>query len=512
MNLLEEITSGSKSSIEKQKRLEKANNDFEFFCRYYLSDYFYEEPAEYQKLLYEIANSRSLSTELSEKLKPFVREKYQSLLKPTEKLSGSMFLEPREHGKTVRWSFAYVLWCALTKRARYVLLIGASGDAAGENLGNIKTEIEENERILEDYGELQGDCWTDHRLELSNGTCIQSKGSGASMRGTRFRQYRPDLIVIDDVLKDDAINSPTQRNKIHRWLKRVVFNLGKSAYVVWVNTVMHGDDPISRLCREVEAGDLVNWIAVRLGCIRPDGTPLWPEYWDIQSLEDKKKTIGVSAFSTEYMNEPLADEERIIHIEWIDEFRYTELPPRNRLQFFLGVDPATGAHDGTAEVPIARDKESGIIYVLPSFSDACSETKTLEQMEMLYKAYHFAAIGWENVVFSGIYGKYIQKLGIEKGLYFPITLIGVGSLPKEVRIRSYSMLVQNGFIRFPQKGCENIITQLTEFPMGAFDDLCDGLYLAIKAAEQSGSGNVVISSIKREVRTAASRIISQVRR
>ena len=133
-------------------------------------------------------------------------------------------------------------------------------------------------------------------------------------------------------------------------------------------------------------------------------------------------------------------------------------------------------------------------------------------MEMLYKAYHFAAIGWENVVFSGIYGKYIQKRGIEKGLYFPITLIGVGSLPKEVRIRSYSMLVQNGFIRFPQKGCENIITQLTEFPMGAFDDLCDGLYLAIKAAEQSGSGNVVISSIKREVRTAASRIISQVRR
>ncbi|MBR0546353.1 MAG: hypothetical protein IIW99_09095 [Treponema sp.] len=211
------------------------------------------------------------------------------------------------------------------------------------------------------------------------------------MRGTRFRQFRPDLIVIDDVLKDDATNSPTQRNKIHRWLKRVVFNLGKKAFIIWVNTIFHNDDPISRLCRELEAGDLVNWIAVRLACIRADGTPLWPEYWDLQSLEDKKKTIGVSAFSTEYMNEPLADEERIIQLEWIDEFRYTELPPRNRLQFFLGVDPATGAHDGTAEVPIARDKDTGIIYVLPSFSDACSETRTLEQMEMLYKAYHFAA-------------------------------------------------------------------------------------------------------------------------
>ena len=138
--------------------------------------------------------------------------------------------------------------------------------------------------------------------------------------------------------------------------------------------------------------------------------------------------------------------------------------------------------------------------------------QTLEEMEVLYKAYHFAAIGWENVVFSGIYGKYIQKLGIEKGLYFPIQLIGVGSTPKEMRIRSYSMLVQNGFIRFPTKGCENIITQLTEFPMGAFDDLCDGLYLAIKAAEKGSSGNVAVSTKKTSrVRTVARNIIARAR-
>lgn len=319
MELIKELAGTDKSSIEKQNRLKEAKDSFNYFCRYYLSDYFYADPAEYQKILYEVANTRSLTQKVADSLKPFVRDKYHNLLKPTQKLSGAIFCEPREHGKTVRFSFAYVLWSVLTGRAKYVLLIGASGDSARENLQNIKTEIEENEKILEDFGSLQGDTWTNVRLELTNGTCIQAKGSGASMRGTRFRQYRPDLIVIDDVLKDDAINSPSQRNKIHRWLKRVVFNLGKTAFIIWVNTVFHNDDPVSRLCRELEAGDLVNWIAVRLGCIRPDGTPLWPEYWDIQSLEDKKKTIGVSAFSTEYMNEPLADEERIIHIEWIEE-------------------------------------------------------------------------------------------------------------------------------------------------------------------------------------------------
>lgn len=511
MELLTELVGNDTSSIQKQERIKKAKNDFGFFCRYYLSDYFFEDAAEYQKLLYEVANTRSVSEELAEKIKPFVNQKYQCLFKPTKKLAGAMFIEPREHGKTVRWSFGYVLWCVLTGRSRYVLLIGASGDAAGENLGNIKTEIEENEKIREDFGELEGAVWTNKRLEFTNGTCIQSKGSGASMRGTRFRQYRPDLIVIDDVLKDDAINSPTQRNKIHKWLKRVVFNLGKTAFIIWVNTIFHNDDPISRLCRELQNGDLVNWIAVRLSCIKQDGKPLWPEYWSIEDLLDKKKTIGISGFSTEYCNEPLSDEERIICQEWIDENRYDQLPPRNELRFFLGVDPATGKHDGTAIVPIAVHKDTGIVYVLPSFAESCSEQKTLEQMVMLHQAYNFSLIGWEDVVFSGIYGNYIQKLGVEQHIYLPILKVTTHGQSKEIRVRSYSMMIQNGFIRFPKHGCSNIETQLTEFPLGAFDDLCDGLWLALQASQKAGSGKITMSTVKRTARSVANKIIGRVR-
>lgn len=507
MELIAELVGNNKM----QERVKRAKNDFGFFCAYYLSDFFFENAAEYQKILYEVANTRAVSPDIAEKLKEFVPEKYHSLFKPTEKLAGAMFIEPREHGKTVRWSFGYVLWCVLTGRAHYILLIGASGDAAGENLGNIKTEIEENEKIREDYGELIGDVWTNRRLEFCNGTCVQSKGSGASMRGTRFRQYRPDLIVIDDVMKDDIINSPTQRNKIHRWLKRVVFNLSKSAFIIWVNTIFHNDDPISRLCRELESGDLINWIAVRLSCIRQDNTPLWPEYWKIEDLFCKKKTIGISAFSTEYCNEPLSDEERIIWPEWINEHRYASLPPRNELRFFLGVDPATGAHDGTALVPIAVHKDTGIVYVLPCFTESCSEQKTLDQMLILQQAYGFALIGWEDVVFSGIFGNYIQKMGVEKHIFFPILKISTGGKSKEIRVRSYSMLIQNGFIRFPDRGCSNIETQLTEFPLGAFDDLCDGLWLALQAAQKAGSGKIAASTVKRRAQTFANRIIGKAR-
>lgn len=79
--------------------------------------------------------------------------------------------------------------------------------------------------------------------------------------------------------------------------------------------------------------------------------------------------------------------------------------------------------------------------------------------------------------------------------------------------RSYSMLVQNGFIRFPAKGCSNIETQLTEFPLGAFDDLCDALWLAVQAAEKGGEKNQAICAINKSlVRTLAKGIIGKARR
>ncbi len=45
--LLESLV-GSKDEREKFDRTKKARNDFGFFCRNYLSGYFFAPPAEYQ--------------------------------------------------------------------------------------------------------------------------------------------------------------------------------------------------------------------------------------------------------------------------------------------------------------------------------------------------------------------------------------------------------------------------------------------------------------------------------
>ena len=511
--ILSELVGNDRSALEQKqeqkKRISRAKKDFGFFCRYYLADYFFTDSAEYQSILYDVANTRSLSKAVADSLKPFINEKYHGLLKPAERLAGAMFAEPREHGKTVRWSFAYVLWSILSGRNRYALLIGASGDAARENLINIKIELEENDLILEDFGELKGAAWRDDRIELANKTCMQAKGAGASMRGTRFRQWRPDLILLDDILKDEAVDSPSQRDKISRWLKRVVFNLGKTAFIIWVNTIFHSDDPVSRLIEEVEAGTLKRWAAVRLSCFKPDGSPLWPEYWPAEALEEKQAQLGFDSFSTEWLNEPLSDEQRIIQRSWIKTHEYRELPPAAELRFFCGVDPATGKHDRTAEIPIAVHKNTGIIYVLPPWAKTCSETETVRQLMIMHRLYAFELIAWEDVVFSGIYGNYIQKLAAEEHVYLPIKKMGC-KLSKDAKARFLSPLTENGIIRFPADGAAGMIDELVNFPKWKFDDQMDGLYLAVTVIP-SGSGTPVVTQAKNTAVTAARKIINMVR-
>ncbi|MDR1248645.1 MAG: hypothetical protein LBK63_05000, partial [Treponema sp.] len=60
-DLLSELVGNDRSSLEKKKRTDRSRKDFGFFCRQYLGDYFFTDPAAYQSVLYDVADTRSLS-------------------------------------------------------------------------------------------------------------------------------------------------------------------------------------------------------------------------------------------------------------------------------------------------------------------------------------------------------------------------------------------------------------------------------------------------------------------
>jgi len=469
----------------KKERVERAKKDFFFFCSYYLSEFFTEKPAPYQKVLIDIINKERVEESHIEALKREIHSKYHKLLYPIEKLKGIVDVEPREHGKSTRMSFAYPLWRVLTGRSKFVVIIASSQRLANKILRDIKYELVDNPRIIEDFGEQKGNVWSAEFIELKNGSAIMATGAGASIRGARHKQYRPDLIICDDILKDESARSPIQRENIYDWFKRAVIPLGKDALVVVVNTIFHHDDLPSRLLKEIEQRTLISWLGLRFSAIKEDGTPLWEGHWSLKDLEEKKLVLGSARFATEYMNEPVADDEAVFRPEWIKYYTDNELPPRDRLIISMGVDPATGKTHGdySAYVVVGKDKETGKIYVLETYGKKVSPETFSQDLIYAYKRWVPKVVIFEEIAFQEIYKNMILEKASKEGIHLPIR--GVKhKLSKAERIYRLAPLVENGFLLFKENQ-SLLIEQLLMFPKGDHDDLPDALEMAIQGLEKS---------------------------
>ena len=63
---------------------------------------------------------------------------------------------PRNHAKSTMFTLVYVLWCIVTKRKKFILLLSDTQAQAEELLGTIVEELETNEKLKKDYGKLAG--------------------------------------------------------------------------------------------------------------------------------------------------------------------------------------------------------------------------------------------------------------------------------------------------------------------------------------------------------------------
>jgi len=472
---------------ERSRRIERAKRDFWFFASYYLSEFFSEEPASYQRVLVDIINKERVEKDHIEALKREIHSKYHKLLYPIPKLKGIVDIEPREHGKSTRMSFAYPLWRVLTGRSKFVVIIASSQRLANKILRDIKYELVDNPKILEDFGEQKGNVWSADFIELKNGSAIMASGAGASIRGARHRQHRPDLVICDDILKDESARSPVQRENIYDWFKRAVIPLGKDALIVVVNTIFHHDDLPSRLLKEIEQRTLRNWLGLRFSAIKENGTPLWEAHWSKKDLEEKRLVLGSAKFATEYMNEPVADDEAVFKPEWIRYYTDAELPPRSRLEVAMGIDPATGKTHGdySAYVVVGKDKESGKIYVLEAYGKKISPERFADAIIQAYKVWEPKTILFEEIAFQEIYKDLVLKKASKEGIHLPIR--GVKhKLSKAERIFRLAPLVENGLLLFKENQ-RLLIDQLLMFPKGDHDDLPDALEMAIRVLEMGSS-------------------------
>jgi predicted phage terminase large subunit-like protein len=482
--------------IEARERVAKAENDFTFFCEYYLPSYFFCKPAEYQKILYDVIQTRELTVEQCERLKSMVPGKFRDSFRPAKDIDGIVDVEPRGHGKSTRMTFAFPLWCLLYKKANFIVIIGASKEDAELQMSNIKLALEENEKILEDFTpqhrQGSGKTWNKSFLALENGTAVVAKGKGGSLRGIRNKEHRPDLIIVDDTFKDKEADSSVIREQVYRWFGRTVQPLGFDALIVVVNTITNEDDLPSRLLNDIRTGKKANWIGLRFSaeCPAQEGDshdrPLWPERYSWDALKKKQKDLGSIAYAIEYLSQPLGDEDRLVKSAWIQKVRAEEIP--NSLRFYAGIDPATGVHDQSAMTSIGKDKD-GTLYVVRSEGRTESPSAFTSRIIREYKMLHHRRILMETVQFQAVYKEQVAKDAAKDGMIIPLKGYSPGKASKAVRLMAVSPWIENGIIKFGP-GTEDLLDQLLAFPAGGFDDQVDSFCMAVLATKKKGTGGL----------------------
>ena len=469
-------------SPESEARVARGLTDFGWWCHHYLPDYF---------------NLPS---------PPFHDEIISDLERPAGMPAFAQLIivraAPREHAKSTLCTLALPLHRACNGVARFIVILSDTDTQARFFLWAIREELETNERLREDYGDLVGRKWTETEIILANNVKILARGAGASMRGLRHGPHRPDLIVADDLENDENIESPLQREKMTRWFDRTLLNcLAPGGSVLVVGTVLHYDSLLSRLLKRGEDPG-GGFKARKYAALKPDGSPLWPERWPLKRLEAKKRQIGLAAFEQEFQNEPLDSEARIFREETFAYYETEQIAPL-KLTTYGFIDLAISEKqtaDYTALVTISVD-ELGKIYVLDYTRRRMPIRAQVQACFHAYDRWEHSALGVEVVAYQRAFKQLLDDESAKSYRWIP-TVEVTPDVDKVRRISTLAPLIERGDILFRREQTE-LIDELRYFPKAPHDDLADALHGAINVARSRAGGVIEFKTGKRK-RIAAS--------
>ena len=152
------------------------------------------------------------------------------------------------------WIEEYVCLNALFKDTEFTLIVGPKWESACERLAPIRNELENNEFIIDLFGDQRGASWSADELILANRVKVKAIGVGQSMRGTKHNDERPDEAVIDDLEDEESVRTEDSRRKVERWFNGTLLPAlhPTRGRVRFVGTAIHPKSLIVKKCKDPE--------------------------------------------------------------------------------------------------------------------------------------------------------------------------------------------------------------------------------------------------------------------
>ena len=409
---------------------------------------------------------------------------------------------PRGIGKT-SIARTVVMRAILFRLANFIVYLSNSATSAEMQTENIKRDLLSNPQVKALFGNIKDVIGEDKSMDETfsksawtayGSTFILPRGAGQQVRGLNWANYRPDLVIIDDLENKDEIRSKENREKLRTWFDGDLMKTegrysAKKTTFIYIDTIKHEDSILADLMESPE------WKTVQLSICDENYKSLDTNYMTdeevMAEVEEHRRKGTLDEFYMERMNIPIAKEDAVFKQEYFkyfdDQLDKIVLPNKEECRTYgmhhiTIVDPAKTVKlksADTAIITVAVDRTSRKVFVRELFSGKVYPDELYDEMFRQLKFYNSFMLGYETTGLSEFIKQPVENECRQRNIH-PILVElsakrGVNEKGKAERIATLGPYYRLGYIYHNKSNCGKLEGQLLSFPKSKLWDLMDAL-------------------------------------
>ena len=413
---------------------------------------------------------------------------------------------PRGFAKSTAITHSYILSEILFRQSKFVIIVSDTEAQASLFLGDIKSELLENEDLIHLFGIKSFDKMneTDIIVSMKDGYKFRiiAKGAEQKLRGLKWDGLRPDLIVCDDLEGDEAVSSKDRREKMKRWFYSALLPCRSiKGKVRIIGTILHMDSLLENLMPKdsslsttvtpLRSDNLKNhrrtWTSVRYKAHSPDFKHLlWEEQkneQDLRKIRDGYIEQGLpDVYSREYLNHPI--DETFAYFRREDLLPMVEEDFEQEKQYYAAIDFAVSTADRSDYTVIAVGglDNRGLLHIVDIRRGRWDSLEIVDEMFSVQLRYQPELFITERGAIEKAIGPFLKQEMLKRQVYMNLDA-NTPTRDKMSRARGIQARLRAGSVRF-DRDAEWFLTleeEMVRFPKDRHDDQVDAIsWLGLK--------------------------------
>jgi predicted phage terminase large subunit-like protein len=394
----------------------------------------------------------------------------------------------------------------LFRDRKFALIVSDTESQAVNFLSDIKEELINNDDLIDLFGVkgLIKDSQTDIIVEFQDGEQFRVlvRGAEQRVRGLKWDQKRPDLILCDDLEGDEQVLSKDRREKFRRWFYAALLPCRSQHGIVRiVGTILHLDSLLNRLMPPDYDGDYtvveplkvyskrkkVEWRSVRYRAHSEDYSQiLWKDRYTAEFFQDKKEDYtkqGIpEVYAQEFLNYPVDESTAYFkRTDFVEIPRYTLEAIRHKekkLVYYAAVDFAISTKERSdyTVIAIGGIDSDGIMNIIDIRRGRWDALEIVDEMFAVQKKYDPHYFVTEKGAIEKAIGAILRREQISRQTYMNLMPM-TPTKDKQSRARSFQARFKAGGVKF-DKGASwynELEEEMVRFPKARHDDQVDAL-------------------------------------